>query len=147
MIDRMEEIRKRHEGTTPGPWMVNSGGHHPMREVGAPFADSGSQSIALCRAISIDDNGGGERDAEFIAMAKEDIPYLLSRVEELEKELIDSKSHFRNSMLEASVWAFKRRTWDLEMKLKHLWEENQRLRSQLEKKDQHLAEVRRGAEF
>ena len=80
-MSRIEEIRQRAEKATEGPWEIATSGFHIGREIrpkGMPQI-----SIALCRGILL---GQGPANAEFIARAREDVPHLLERVAELEKE-------------------------------------------------------------
>lgn len=76
---RVREIRERVEKATLGPWQfapnVNVGG--------LVRSDTGAMAIAAFR----EDHAEMVANAEFIAHAREDIPYLLDRIEKLEEAL------------------------------------------------------------
>jgi hypothetical protein len=135
MSERIEEIKGRLENIRPGPWVRNKHrgdldmvrqanwtGCEDPRHDDCAIAQFTSPEVAIVRP------GHPEYDAapnaEFIAHAREDIPYLLQKVEKLEKENL-------------------RRSGELEA----LDEENARLQSKLERRDQQIAEIRQGAEF
>jgi len=66
---RIDEIRRRCEAATPGPWVDMSTRH----EVG-PIRSA--ETIAeICRDPELDDR---EADRDFIAHAREDVPWLLN---------------------------------------------------------------------
>ena len=74
-MDKLDEIRQRTEAATPGPWAVKVKGnavesHQVMSSGNGP----------VCSAIS-----PKTKNAQFIAHSREDIPYLLSEVDRLEK--------------------------------------------------------------
>ena len=74
--DRLAEIRARAEAATPGPW------REPRNGLGLGWTifpkNSKGWSIATC------DSG---TDADFIAHAREDVPYLLERVAKLQEHI------------------------------------------------------------
>jgi hypothetical protein len=71
-MTRLEEIAKRAEAATPGKWKPNSNEGYCDRWM---FIDQGD-------GIYIRD-----ADAEFIAHAREDVPYLLALVASLSAEV------------------------------------------------------------
>lgn len=74
--EQIEEIRKRAEAATAGPWGVEESRYSGSYNVG--IVDWSSDfSACLCP----------KNDAEFIAHAREDVPALLAEVERLQKEL------------------------------------------------------------
>ena len=75
MTDRIEEIRARVEAATPGPWERKGDIIWHEYEPNEPF--SGPPLV-----VRDDHIAGG--NADFIAHVREDIPYLLARIEELE---------------------------------------------------------------
>lgn len=83
---RLDEIRQRAEKATPEPWehtfgSGDSGNNHNVR-----FGDNQNQFIA--RIVSGRGNGGHSEEAcnaNFIAHARSDIPWLLDRIEKLER--------------------------------------------------------------
>ena len=79
MSERLEEIRARVEAATPGPWYPQPG--YVMR------SESGVHP-EVCLMCGPEHTGVGSSDAvsdgAFIAHAREDIPYLLDRLERAE---------------------------------------------------------------
>lgn len=74
-LERLEEIRKRAEKATPGPW----------RAVSTADGDTdGAAWVGTERSVSLAQGYDGEflhrPDAEFMANAREDIPWLLAEV-------------------------------------------------------------------
>ena len=85
MTDRIEEIRARHQAATPGPWGTSRDlngtytikhGTYITREDG--FGSDGDV------AVLAGDEQAAYSNGSFIARAREDVPYLLDRVAELE---------------------------------------------------------------
>ena len=79
MTDRLDEIRARAEAATPGPWgqgNINSGD-------GISLLDVYSEHAGYVKVASVWDS----EDRDFIAHAREDIPYLLAEVERLRAAL------------------------------------------------------------
>lgn len=74
MPDRIQEIRARCEAATPGPWMPGYTAHGVYPAV---FAHGVHEPIAS-RVRSMRSYNGG-CDAEFIAAARDDIPWLLDQ--------------------------------------------------------------------
>lgn len=71
--EHIAEIRKRCEAATPGPWWTCGG---------VCVASKGHEGLSL-----EDVNGDTqEEDFDFIAHSREDIPWLLSQLEEMTKE-------------------------------------------------------------
>ncbi|WZO97291.1 hypothetical protein EP7_004316 [Isosphaeraceae bacterium EP7] len=75
MNDRVKEIKERCEKATPGPWMFDESLH--VAAGFDPIFGWDGAGKTECK----------ESDARFIAHAREDIPYLLARVAELEEFL------------------------------------------------------------
>jgi chromosome segregation ATPase len=69
---------------------------------------------------------------------EDDVEYLLQRVEELDSELRKYQVWY-NAAAKDCAWA--------EDEVDKLEAENQHLQSQLERRDQQIAEIRQGAEF
>src|SRR5574344_342258 len=70
-MDRLEEIRQRTEAATPGTWKTVTHEEYSTVDVD----EQGGENIAMV--------GSAIADADFIANAREDIPYLLSEVDRL----------------------------------------------------------------
>lgn len=90
MSDRLEEIKARAEKATPGPWSADDEhGDIPGAERAwcvSKITESGdySHDIAYLSTDCADPIGTQETaDAEFIAHAREDIPWLVAEVERL----------------------------------------------------------------
>lgn len=79
----IEAIKARAEAATEGPWEVSSEG--PGYPVGI-FSRLGTKS-ARTVIYPDDDYETGEPDLEFIAHAREDIPALLTYIDELEAQI------------------------------------------------------------
>lgn len=78
-MTRIEEIEAREKAATPGRWIVT---------------DDGIETTFSGYHIVVTDNGyypPSKNDADFIANAREDIPFLLSEVKRLEGELKTAK--------------------------------------------------------
>lgn len=73
-MSRVEEIRKRCEAATSGPWEI----HRMFRQVWSPK----TQLFVSCEA-----DGEEDPDANFIAHSREDVPYLLALIEKDEAAL------------------------------------------------------------
>ena len=70
-MDRIEEIRQRTEAATPGPWKTVTHEEYSTVDVD----EQGGENIAMV--------GSAIADADFIAHAREDVPYLLSEVDRM----------------------------------------------------------------
>ena len=81
----IDEIRARAEAATPGPWMWEEV-KYPDEPVHLRF---GNCDFVLGRAEFY-------RDADFIAHAREDIPYLLDALEQLQAENISLRAERHN---------------------------------------------------
>jgi len=73
--EQIEEIRKRAEDATPGPWKVGVDGY--VCNAGFYVTDTIVEDITS--------NIFEKEDAEFIANARQDIPALLAHIAELER--------------------------------------------------------------
>jgi hypothetical protein len=78
---RLAEIRARADAATPGPWRTTVfGGRLPERfQVYAPRADN----------LNVVQAGIGEGNALLIAHCREDVPYLLALVADLQRVVAD----------------------------------------------------------
>lgn len=74
--ERLEEIRRRAEAATEGPWRIEESRYEGSYNV-TSVNETHDLSACLCRPD----------DAEFISHAREDIPDLLAEVERLRSEL------------------------------------------------------------
>lgn len=85
-MDRLDEIRARCDAATPGPWR-----YMPEDEqlTNLGFSDGGIRRWDIFGAIL------GEKNGEFIARSREDIPYLLTEIERLKTQCdINATSFF-----------------------------------------------------
>ena len=80
-MDRIAEIRARLEAATPGPWEAvkwedydHMNGYVETWDVEGPDHDG---------------DGNGQQDAEFIAHARDDVPFLLAEIERLSTALAE----------------------------------------------------------
>lgn len=81
--DRTAEIPARVEQATKGPWKARHSNLHGAPYVGAPGTiGEDAVFVATCSSTKM-----GMADAEFIAHAREDIPYLLAENRRLREEL------------------------------------------------------------
>jgi len=72
--DRLEEIKERCDAATPGPWGCGYGYDHGTRI----YLTVGNDNKDVCKDCMMG-------DAVFISNSREDVPYLLSRLEAAEK--------------------------------------------------------------
>jgi 8-oxo-dGTP diphosphatase len=77
MSDRLEKIREREARATPGPWEEAAWGYRQAGENGKPVVWAEPNSHGSPGA-HVDHRMG---DAEFIAHAREDVPWLLEQVD------------------------------------------------------------------
>ena len=89
---QIAEIRARCEAATPGPWIVSNGRDKVCAKNVPAYADKTARVVV---ADCMKENNGrrfeedyamAQRDAEFIAHARQDIPALLDEVERLTEE-------------------------------------------------------------
>lgn len=89
MKHRIAEIKDRLEKATPGPWIAvgknRNDGHQVV--VAGEYTNEGEPDMWIDVVYSADEVA----DADFIAGAPEDIRFLLSEVERLEKRIIHLK--------------------------------------------------------
>lgn len=98
MEKRLAEIQTRADAATPGPWTADTGvrgdcvvwgpngqflANHQAEPHWLPDANGRKRSVAF----DVD-----RRDCEFIAHAREDVPFLLDKVRRLEHELARTKA-------------------------------------------------------
>lgn len=89
-MTREDEIRARCDNATPGPWQPSNGASnvdyaYPDHVRWTRVGDDGrryTSFVASCSGHGCHNNA----DAHFIAHAREDIPYLLQRIAELEQK-------------------------------------------------------------
>lgn len=103
----LDEIEARANAATPGPWRDQ---HHECSEVWGRAPDSQTHSMQIARI------GRAQFDvlnAAFIAAARTDVPALIARVRELERDIRDHVSHTGGNGLAASedLAEEMRRTW------------------------------------
>jgi hypothetical protein len=86
-VERLEAIRKRAEAATPGPWRATQRGFgYPMFEGGPVERMSDVHALngeLMPMGRTADES---KANADFVAAAREDVPWLLSELERLEKE-------------------------------------------------------------
>ena len=80
--EQIEQIRKRHEAATPGPWRVPEGYSWRVAE----------GDTYICNMFGRQDLQDSE-NAEFIAHARTDIPLLLDEIDRLSTQIV-SRSKF-----------------------------------------------------
>jgi len=90
-MDRIKEVRERANKATPGPWHTDSVGSESIFGqwvfVGpSEYEDDISSYKSPGVYIYAPDDAPSEEDAEFIAHARDDMPFLLERIDELERE-------------------------------------------------------------
>lgn len=83
--ERETEIRERAEAATEGPWAAD----------GAEIYRAPNGIIRISQwvgeTLDIDDRGRSNRDAEFVAHAREDVPALLAEIDRLRAEIEQRK--------------------------------------------------------
>lgn len=86
MIDekRIAKIKARAEAATPKPWK-------PDRPDGSYVVSDTGFNVAMTRR---------DYDANFIAYAREDIPYLLGEIERLQAQLTESKTAINGTYID-----------------------------------------------
>ena len=82
--DPIEEIRKRAEAATEGPWVFDADNNGREFEAGYGLYSEPDPKSILARKTVSHVRFGQEADAEFIAHARQDIPLLLARISLLE---------------------------------------------------------------
>lgn len=118
----IEAIRKRCEAATPGPWSYDF-----WEEYVYVSLDSGLFIVAdLKRASQMD------RDGDFIAHARQDIPTLLSALEAARAKLADAEDHIRYQA-DANSALFKQS--------QEYWQDRENAAKLLESAQAKLAEV------
>lgn len=83
----IDEIRTRTDAATPGHWGTHYDGKGTYTVEARPGLDPNQGSVTDGAVATLTGDQGDEqtyRDARFIAHAREDVPYLLGRVVELE---------------------------------------------------------------
>ena len=94
MSDRLKEIAERAEKATPGPWEYYGGRSIDTPPIHADEANYGIPDEGFEGGYqfycSADDGAWRYADGEFIAHAREDIPFLLAEIERLKQALTAS---------------------------------------------------------
>lgn len=98
--ERIAEIREREQSATPGPWRVRAGNVYHPTNVATDEAEPWTmcEIIPGCNGLELPEGEEDAGNAQFIASARTDIPYLLDRVVALERERDKAQneaSHFR----------------------------------------------------
>lgn len=107
---RIAEIRERAEKATPGPWSVKQPGEHSKEyirvvDAGAPsthgFISAGVAEVC-CRRSSSEfkartPSAREQANADFIAHARADIPFLLAQIDELRDALSRGENNGRKA--------------------------------------------------
>jgi hypothetical protein len=84
-MSRIEEIKSRLEKATPGPWV---GDEFEMTAPKAPTLMAGSIKLVWAEDFHM-----SEEDADFVKHARDDVPYLLTRLEDAEETLKRVQNH------------------------------------------------------
>ncbi|WP_399554217.1 hypothetical protein OG582_40545 (plasmid) [Streptomyces anulatus] len=87
---RIEEIRTRTDAASPGHWGTHYDGKGTYTVEARPRLDPRAGSVDEGAVATLTGEHGDQQayqDARFIAHAREDVPYLLDRVAELEVRL------------------------------------------------------------
>lgn len=92
--ERIEAIQGRVDAATSGPWEA----HHISERVSCV---AGKTKLADVFSEAFKDTAGKEANAEFVAHAREDIPFLLDQRRDLKKELAEAEQ--RRADLVASL--------------------------------------------
>lgn len=105
METRLAAIEARANAAAEGPWDVGAerdGVYGGRRTV---VRDSSLLRIVSVGQTRLHDNLGAEANVEFIAHAREDVPWLIGRVRELESRLAgaDSAAYYRAAMQSAAA--------------------------------------------
>ena len=95
--DWLAEVKARTLRATPGPWSS----HNPSPAKSGTWITGNGWSIAVCDTRT---NGQCERDAAFIAAAREDIPRLLAIVERLSEHVDWATQTIHNAHHESGTW-------------------------------------------
>ena len=83
--ERLEEIRKRAEAATPGPWQVDDPPVGYLRIIGGvdgDVYDDGSMKAIYTIVCDIHEDDDEQVNASFIANARQDIPDLLAALDD-----------------------------------------------------------------
>lgn len=108
--DRMKEIEAREKAATEGPWVadINIYGKGKLVCCRNGFLPKGDRVAEVLELLAGLDSDSAMANALFIAHARADIPYLVSRVEELEAalgEAIDRIDPYEESIFYARLAA------------------------------------------
>jgi hypothetical protein len=101
--DELEAIRKRAEAATAGPWDV---------DVPIEYCDKcGGHAFEIVESnvffSPIVAETSSEKDAEFIANARQDVPALLAEIERLTQSLEVARSWWEYHAKEHERWVYK----------------------------------------
>lgn len=92
---RLRDIEARVEAVTPGPW--KSGHYAPTEQVSVYYdqIDEGTSCIARTTYTILDGSEQSISDMNFIAHARQDVPWLLAEVRRLEATLVEMEEKAR----------------------------------------------------
>lgn len=109
MIDRLEEIKQRLENATPGPWIAQNGGEGDDTSIW--FVSTKDSQPKTWQAVAECGFSLPFSNADFIAHAREDIPFLLAEIERLKTDLNYQRQYadekWQNHQMTTAVEAFK----------------------------------------
>ena len=91
---RLQEIRDRAEKATEGPWCLVSNNQIHDRET--KFNNCGVRIGETPNLIAVEKCPNGSENAEFIAHARQDIPYLLDALQQAQEENKKLKNKLTN---------------------------------------------------
>lgn len=89
MRERLKEIKARYAHTNPGPWIIEKGGYSGQNWMIADFGlceRDGKDYNVIVTTDAVNASrlcGDAEDDAEFVAHARQDVPWLVAQLERL----------------------------------------------------------------
>jgi hypothetical protein len=111
--EQIEEIRKRAETTTPGPWEVGAEVDGMYSGLNTVVRTTNPPTEWTSRIVSVGQTrrhikGDAENNVAFIANARQDIPALLAHIAELEKQVAEDEEvkfgyYNENKMLQQRI--------------------------------------------
>lgn len=87
--ERLKEIKARYANANPGPWAIEKGGYSGKNWMVADFGiceRDGNDYKVIVTTDSVNASrlcGDAEDDAEFVAHARADVPWLVQQLEKL----------------------------------------------------------------
>ena len=91
-MSRLDEIEKRAENATKGPWTYGSG---------CVFTDKSCVTDGVFEYVVDSFRAGNEPNAEFIAHAREDIPWLVAEVKRLRAQDNETRGRLTDALKQA----------------------------------------------